>query len=188
MILSYFRNFSTLDFITTVLGVFGILTSILSFQCKKHNRLMFLKTASEGLFAVQYCLLGAYTGMMMNIIGCIRNLLFAKWVQRQKSTKIPRLVFGILFVLFSVVTWAGFKSALSGFAKVLSTVAYGSANTGFVRIVIFITGICWLIYNYKVGSYTGCICELLTICSIIVGILRIDLPAYREKTAAKKRG
>ena len=188
MILSYFQHFSALDYVTTALGIVGILVNILSFQCKKHNRLLFWKTANESLFGIQYLLLGAYTGLMMNIIGCTRNVLFAELVKRKKSTRIPRIIFSVLFVLFALLTWDGFKSILSGFAKVLSTVAYGSPNTAFVRAVILFTSICWLIYNYSVGSYTGSICEFLTIVSIIVGIFRIDIPAYREKKKAQKVG
>lgn len=86
-----------------------------------------------------------------------------------------RFLFSGLFLLFSIFTWAGLKSILIAIAKVLSTFAYGSKNTAFVRVMILLTSTSWFVYNLIVRSYAGCVCELFTICSIIVGILRFDL-------------
>lgn len=159
-----------------LIGVMGIIFSILSFQCKKHKPLMLLRTANELFFALQYILLGANTGAAMNIIGCSRNLIFAKMVEKGKSTVKMRVAFSVIFLMFSIFTWSGFKSILVGIAKVISTFAYGSASTGIVRVLIFITSISWFVYNVIVGSYAGCVCEFLTMCSIVVGIIRIDIP------------
>lgn len=175
-------NLTLYNILIQVLGGIGIIASILSFQCKKHKKLIFFRTVNEAFFAVQFCLLGAYTGMAMNIIGCIRNIVFSKMVEKNKNTVSMCIAFSIVFTAFAFFTWAGYKSILIGAAKVLSTVAYGRSNTFFVRIMIFITSSSWLIYNYLIGSYAGCICEILSLCSIMFGIFRIDMP----KIAAKK--
>lgn len=168
-------------------GVLGITASILSFQCKKHKRLLWLRTANEMLFALQYGMLGAYTGMMMNLIGSARNVVFAKMVEKGKNTNHMRFFFSALFLLFCFFTWAGFKSILVAVAKILSTVAYGSANVFFVRILIFVTSISWFIYNFFVHSYAGCVCEALTLCSIIIGIIRIDIPAMAKNVTGTQK-
>ena len=167
-----------MDFMNIVIqgiGVLGILASILSFQCKKHNRLMALRTANELLFAIQYGLLGAYTGLAMNLIGCVRNTVFTEMVKRNKSTMLMRYLFSGAFVLFTILTWDGYKSILSGFAKVVSTFAYGSPNTKLVRALILLTSSCWFFYNLLVRSYAGVACETFTIISILVGIIRLDI-------------
>ena len=46
-----------------VIGALGVLAAVLAFQCKRHDRVMVLRTANELLFALQYALLGAWTGM-----------------------------------------------------------------------------------------------------------------------------
>lgn len=166
------------DIAVQALGVIGIIASILSFQCSEHKKLLSLRTGNEFFFAVQYCLLGAYTGMCMNLLGCVRNIIFAKLVEKDKSTHFARAIFSLLFVIFSICTWAGFKSILISIAKVLSTYAYGSSKTGTVRVIIFFTSISWLIYNFMVKSYAGCICELFTLCSIIIGFIRFDIPKH----------
>lgn len=166
-----------------LLGILGIAASIWSFQCKKHKPLVYLRTACEFFFGIQYFLLGAYTGMAMNIIGCIRNLIFAKTVEKKKSTIPGQIIFSAFFIIFGIVTWAGLKSILVAAAKVLSTVAYGNRNVFFARLLIFLTSSIWLVYNFIVGSYAGCVCESLNLCSIIVGIIRIDIPSIRKSRA-----
>ena len=126
----------------------------------------------ELLFALQYGLLGAATGMAMNLLGCVRNVIFVRLVAREKRTTAARIVFSGLFLLFTALTWAGPKSILSGVAKVLSTVAYGSANLRLLRGLILVTSSSWFVYNALVGSWAGCVCEALTIGSILVAFFR----------------
>lgn len=171
------------NLIVQLLGLLGIIANVMTFQSSEHKKLIVLKTANELLFGVQYLLLGAYTGMAMNFVGCVRNVIFGKMVEKEKSTVPARWAFSILFVIFAVITRSGFKSVLIGGAKVLSTVAYGSKNVFFVRILVFITSICWFCYNFQVGSVAGCVCEGLALVSIIVGIIRIDIPALKESRA-----
>ena len=170
--MGFISSITAFDVLIEAIGILGIIASIISFQCKKHSRLLLFRSANESLFALQYGLLGAYTGMAMNVIGVVRNIVFTELVKRKKSTVPARIAFGAVFVVFVAVTWAGFKSLLSGTAKVISTFAYGSTNFALTRVLIFITSTSWFVYNLLVKSYAGCACELLTIGSIIVSLIR----------------
>lgn len=165
------------------IGVLGVIASILSFQCRKHKPLVMLRSTNEFLFAIQYAMLGAYTGMAMNLVGVVRNLIFAKMVEKDKNTTFMSIFFSAMFLVFACFTWSGVKSILIGFAKVVSTFAYGSSKTSVVRILIFFTSAAWFIYNFLVKSYAGCICEFFTLCSIVVGIVRLDIMKLSKKTA-----
>lgn len=170
-----------MNIITQTIGGLGILASIISFQCKKHNNILFFRTLNEFIFAIQYFLLGAYTGMMMNLIGCIRNIIFTKQINKNKKTTISMAVFSIMFFAFGLLTYQGKKSFLIIIAKILSTLAYGNKNTTIVRALIFVTSTSWLIYNYCVCSIAGIICEAFTLVSLILGIIRLDiLPAFKK--------
>ena len=162
------------------IGVLGIIASIIAFQTKKHNQILLFKTLNEFLFAIQYVLLGAYTGMAMNLVGCVRNIIFTKQVEKNKKTTISTVIFCVMFTVFGIATWQGLKSLLIIIAKVLSTVAYSNKNTTVVRGIILITSISWLIYNSFVFSIAGVLCEAVTIISVIVGIIRFDLIPYIE--------
>lgn len=171
-----------MDIIIQIIGGLGILASIISFQCKKHNFILLFRTLNEFIFSIQYFLLGAYTGMIMNLIGCIRNIVFTKQVSENKKTTVSIAIFGFMFFIFGLVFWQGSKSILIIAAKILSTLAYGNKNTAIVRRLTLITSTSWLIYNYSVFSIAGVICEAFTLISLIVGIVRLDLiPALSKK-------
>lgn len=164
-----------------LIGGFGIIASILSFQCKKHNSILLFRTLNELLFALQYFLLGAFTGMTMNLVGCVRNLIFVRQVSKNKRTTVSIAAFSALFLIFGLLTWQGKKSVLIIVAKVLSTLAYGNKNTTFVRCIMLVTSSSWLIYNYCVFSVAGVLCEAFTLVSIIVGITRFDIiPLFKR--------
>ncbi len=164
-----------MDIVIQLIGGFGVLASIISFQCKKHNTILIFRTLNEFIFALQYFLLGAYTGMIVNLVGCVRNIIFTRQLSKNKNTTIPIILFSIMFVVFGFAVWQGPKSLLIIVAKVLSTIAYGNRNTTIVRSIIFVTSTSWLIYNYCVFSIAGILCEAFTLLSLIIGIIRLDV-------------
>lgn len=170
-----------MNIIVQLIGGLGIVASVISFQCKKHNSILFFRTLCEFIFAIQYFLLGAYTGMATNLIGCVRNVIFTKQVSKNKKTTVSTAVFSILFLVFGLVFWQGPISILIIVAKVLSTIAYGNKNTTFVRGVIFTTSVAWLTYDYCVLSIAGVLCEAFTLISLIVGIIRLDIIPHFAK-------
>ena len=173
-----------MDILVQLIGGLGILASLISFQCKKHNSILAFRTLNEAIFAAQYLMLGAYTGMAMNLIGCVRNTVFTKQVAKGKKTTVPTVIFCVIFLVFGIFTWQGMKSILIIVAKVLSTVAYGNKNPTVVRGIVFITCTSWLIYNYCVFSVAGVICEAVTLISLLIGIVRLDImPRLAKKKA-----
>ena len=175
-----------MDILVQLIGGLGILASLISFQCKKHNSILAFRTLNEAIFAAQYLMLGAYTGMAMNLIGCVRNTVFSKQVAKGKKTTVSTIIFTIIFFIFGILTWQGAKSILIIVAKVLSTIAYGNKNPTVVRGIVFITCTSWLIYNYCVFSVAGVICEAVTLISLLIGIVRLDLMPRlaKKKTVA----
>lgn len=155
------------------LGALGVLASVIAFQCRSHRKIMFFRTMNELLFGVQYLLLGAYTGAAMNLVGCVRNEVFARQVAHKRSTTATRVIFSVLFLAFSALTWSGGKSVLIAAAKVASTFAYGCKNTVRMRYIVLATSAVWFTYNLLVGSAAGVVCEAFTISSILVALIRI---------------
>lgn len=171
---------TAMEWLIQGLGFLGILASVLSFQCKAHKRILFLRTMNEFLFGIQYLLLGAYTGAAMNFVGCVRNYIFSYQVQKGKKTALSRMLFSAAFVVFSLATWSGPKSLLIAVAKVLSTYAYGCTDTVRMRWIILVTSSSWLVYNACIGSIAGIVCEGFTLLSLVVALVRIHL--LRKKT------
>ncbi len=163
------------DFIIQVIGYIGLSCSVIAFQCKEHKKVMIFRTLNEMFFAVQYFFLESYTGVAMNLIGSARNMIFARRVEKEKSTTMWQILFSIIFIVMGLITSKGLISIMVIIAKVVTTIAYSMKNTKYIRLLTLPTSICWLIYNIACNSSAGILCEAFTICSIITSIIRIDI-------------
>ena len=174
-----------MEILIDLLGALGIAAAVLAFQCKRHGRVLTYRTANEILFGIQFFLLGAYTGVAMNLVGSIRNTIFTVQVKKGKSTRLTGLLFCLFFLIFGLLTWEGPKSLLIISAKIISTLAFGNKNLLVVRLLILVTSSAWMIYDFTVGSYAGVVCEMLTLASIVIALFRFHIPhKKREKTDA----
>ncbi len=166
---------SIIDIISHACGILGIIAAFAAFQCKSHFNVMLFRAANGIFFAVQYLLLGAWTGLVLNSIGVIRDLIFGVVVKKKKSTLPYIIVFGIITAISGFITADGKAAVFIVCAKVVSTIAYGMTSTGLIRCLGMPTHTGWLVYNALIGSYEGAICEGMTVLSIVIGLIRIDL-------------
>lgn len=163
------------DIIIQLIGGIGLLCAVIAFQCKQHKNVMLFRTLNEMFFAVQYFCLASYTGVAMNLIGSVRNIIFAIHVKKEKSTLIWQILFSFMFIVIGILTTNGIVSVMVILAKVVTTIAYSLKNTKYIRLLTLPTSICWLVYNIVCNSFAGILCEAFTICSIITAIIRIDI-------------
>lgn len=197
----------TVIIIAQILGGIAILSNIYAMQFNKHGFIMLFKLIGSFLFCVQYFLLGAYVGMIMDLIGTVRNIVFAYLVKKGKKTMPYIIIFAVLTfllglftvittwgaTLFSLSIWskniivltilAVIINTLSIFAKLISTIAYGFKSAHVIRMLNLPSCSCWIIYNFVCFSFTGVINELLTISSIIIAEIRFK--NYKEEPLQK---
>ena len=111
--------------IAQVFGYIGLVLTIAAYQCKKHKGVMLLKTSSELFFAVQYFLLGTYTGMAMNFVSSARNLTFSYLVEKGKP--LPALLINTGRIILCGILFSGvfsmFYSLCGGTLAVVMMIA-----------------------------------------------------------------
>ena len=88
------------------LGLIGLGFGVAAFQSNRHKSIVLLKLLNELVFAVQYVLLGAYTGAVMNLISCVRNYIYAKSVEKGRSTTPWIFIFSGIIVLSGILSWS----------------------------------------------------------------------------------
>lgn len=172
------------DILINFLGVAGIVAGFLALQCNKHTSVLCLKMTEEGIFGIQYILLGGITGGILNLVGIFRNLLFAYFGKKdnQKMLKITRLIFAVILAAVGFATWGGYISLLVIFAKVLSTIAYGTTNVTKMRLMLCVTITCWICYGIYVKSVTSILNDSANLLSVLISIFRYDLlPKIKKK-------
>lgn len=165
-----------------LIGLLGAVAGALALQCNKHSRTLLLKMTEEGLFGIQYLLLGGITGFALNMVGILRNLIFTYLGKKndQKALKYARWILAVVFAGIGFWRWEGAISILIIFAKVLSTCAYGTTNMKKMRIMLSVTSICWICYNAYIGSIAGVLSDSLNLGSCFIGMIRYDILKKEE--------
>lgn len=163
-----------------IIGFVGLALSIIAFQFKKHKQIVLLKLSSELVFSIQYILLGAWTGAVLDLISVIRNFLFYKFVKKGISTTPVIVVFGVFVVVTGFVTFDGVMSLLPIGSKLLTTVSYGMKNEKWLRIITLPSCILWIIYNLSVGSYAGALTDTMTLASLLIAMYKFDFKGAQQ--------
>ena len=165
-------------------GIVGLILCVIPFQFKKHKHIVLCKMASEVSFAVQYFLLGAFTGAWLDLISGLRNFLFYKFVKHDRSTTSVIISFGVLVIILGISSWTGPASILPMAAKLITTVSYGMKNERLLRYITLPSCILWIIYNLLFGSWEGMISDSLALISILVAIYKFDFRERKKEETA----
>ena len=185
-----------------LLGFIAIALNIIAVQFNKYGTIIFFKTLGSILFALQYFLLGAYTGMIMDIVGSVRNIIFSLNVKNKRSNKISVVIFSCITAIAGIVTialtwdvseirWTDniqfatvlmvIISILSIVAKLISTIAYAIDDPHKMRILNLPSSGCWLIYNFVAFTLAGIINEIMTLTSVLIAEFRFRNVRHKPK-------
>ena len=187
--LDFIAKMPPLEMAAQAVGVCATVLAIISFQQKTQKRIVFFQLLNNIFWTAHFLLLGAWAGGILNAIGIFRGLVFVnrtdkKWAQ----SPIWYGVFGLAFIGAAIFSWQqgdGALALLPMAGMLFTTVSLALRSPFRVRVVSFFSSPCWLTYNVIKGSLPGAFTEVFMMCSIIVGILRIDLPRHRETRASR---
>ena len=163
------------------LGFVAVGVNAWAVQFNKHWQIILLKTIGSFLFVVQYFFLKAYTGMAMDAIGIVRNVLFIFTVKSKKTTLPWIILFSVLTLVLGIATYEGVISLLVIVAKLLSCISYGMKNPRVIRGLNLPSSMLWLTYNAIYFSLAGIMNEVLLISSIIIAEIRLYNKEKRNK-------
>ena len=182
--------------IAQIVGIFAAAANILSYQCKDKKKLILMQLLGGSLFSINFLLLGAIMGAIMNVLAVIRAVLFIN----KEKWKIPDnlLVYGFIgaFLAAYVVSFTllGTEPTVKNFileslpviGMTAITVSFKMKNATAVRFLALTLGSpSWLVYNIFAKSIGAIFCEAFSIVSVAIGIFRLDIKKAKkeDKTA-----
>ena len=189
-LLELIKTVTLWDVLVQGIGICAAVLGISSFQGKTQKQIVLLQLLGNILWSLHFLLLGAWAGGILNAIAIFRGLVFyfrtdKKWAR----SPVWYVVFCALFVGAAVFSWIfedGAWSLLPLAGMILTTFSLALHDPFRVRAVTFFASPCWLVYNAINGSIPGVLTESFAICSIIIGILRMDLPLLLKKRKEKR--
>ena len=172
------------------IGVVAVFMTLLSYQMKTNKQLLIVQTVATLLFSVHYYLIGAFSGLALNLLAIARNMVFyyRDRVKLFMWKGIP-WVFAILMGVFGIFPWRGWHTVLITTGIAINTIFLSLPDAQKIRKSILLTSPMILIYDVFETSVGGVINESVAILSSIVGIIRyrnLSKQAVETENSAKK--
>ena len=155
-----------------IMGWMAALFTFLSYQCKSHKKLIIVQCLSSFSICISYLLLGAWSGMILNVVCLIRNFIIYRKDLKIFSYSFWPYVLAALMGVTGALSWQGPMSLLILVALVVNTLFLYFPNVQNLRKSIVVTSTMVLIYNAYFAVWGGVVNEMIAITSALIGILR----------------
>jgi len=164
----------------TVGQIFGWLSAIFGFiayQCKTQKQVLVMISSAGICMCISYLLLGAYSGMLLNIVGLFRNIVYYARDKRIFSYKWWPPVLATIMGITGLLSWQGPVSLLIVIALALYTLVLATDDVHKTRKCILLTSTMVMLYNIYYHVWGAALFELISIASAVIGLIRYRNPA-----------
>ena len=169
------------------MGLFAVALFVLGYLQKKRSAILALGITSRLLYVVQYLLLGAYAGAVLDVVGAGSGAL-AQGSDKGFVKKHKKLIFiavNLLTIVIGIVLFLQSKKPedfLPLVGILLQTDALWLKKEKHIRLVSIIGCPCWFSYNIITGAYSSCIGDVLSFLALSSSIIRYDILGKEEAT------
>lgn len=164
-------------YLAQLFGVIALCFLIISFQKNDKDELLKYQIFSSISFAIQYLLLNAITGVLMNLMSLIRNIIYKKF--KEIPFKYIVLII-IVMIILSIFSYNGVISLLPTLAVILYIIALWQKNLKITRITEVISCCLFIIYNISVLAIVGFISAIIELCFALVAVYRSDIKGNKN--------
>ncbi len=181
----------SLELVAQIIGIIAMLFNILSYQQKSHKGVISFQLLGGFLFSINFFLLGAVVGGILNAVAVIRAIVYLGEKRFHSGSIIWVFAFSVISICSYILTFTVFDKDFTLFnavieflpvlAMVVSTVAFRMQNAKKIRFFGLIVSPSWLIYNISNFALGAILCEVFSLCSIIIGIIRYDILKAKTK-------
>ena len=166
-----------------IVGILAVASFLLSYQQKKRKNIILCNVISRILYIVQYIMLGAFEGAVLDILGAVSSVL----AQNKDRGFIKRYTGLVVTITNLIIVGAGlllYENMFSLFpiaGVVLHTSAFWITDEKTIRKVSFLGSPFWLVYNFASRAYGSAAGDLLTMFSIGIAMYRYDFRKEEKK-------
>ena len=167
--------------IPQIVGLLAVASFLWSYQQKERKRIIALNVTSRILYILQYLLLGAFSGAVLDIMGAISSIIAGKKHLGfiQKHVKLCFFTMNTLIIAAGLIITFFSRNLLDLLpiaGVLLHTSAFWISDEGIIRRVSLVGSPFWLVYNFVSKAYFSALGDVLTMVSIITAMVK-----YRKK-------
>ena len=169
--------------ISQIIGILAVALYLLSYQLKKRKHIVWVTCISNALYVLQYLLLGAFSGAVMDLMSTISSFFAAKKTDPPFNRHIRALAFVNIFAivaigLISAAVQREWIELLPIAGAVLQTGGLWCDDEQTIRKFGLCSAPFWLVYNFISQAYGAALGSVIAIISIIIAMIR-----YRKKVS-----
>lgn len=179
-----------MEILAQAFGIIGMICNIIVFQQKTHKRVLIWQFFAAVTFSLNYFLLGAVVGGMLNLVGAARSVVFFYKEKTHANSVVWLIIFILAFGVSYPLTFLVFDTPMTPrnfiiellpvIAMIIATFTLRLGSAKMVRCLGLLSSPMWLVYNCFSGSIGAIASEILNLISIVVGIIRIDIKGSKR--------
>lgn len=171
--------------IPQIIGLLAVALFLSSYQIKKRRGIIICNTLSRCLYVLQYLLLGAISGAVLDIVSTVSCVLAEKKESAfiKKHLKLVFILSNGLILVCGVVISIMNKSLIDLLPLVgvlLHTGAFWISDERIIRRISLAGSPFWLAYNLASHAYGSAVGDVFTMASIIIAMIK-----YRDRSKNK---
>ncbi|MBQ7035713.1 MAG: YgjV family protein [Clostridia bacterium] len=172
--------------IPQIIGLFAVAMFLLSYQQKKRKNIILFNAISRCLYILQYLLLGAFSGAVLDILGTVSSVIagkkHTKFVQKH-MTVILIAINGCMILAGGMIAFinGSWLDLFSLAGVLLHTGAFWLNDEKIIRRISLMGSPCWFIYNFFSQAYGSALGDIFTMCSIMIAMIRYKNPKPQTK-------
>lgn len=172
-----------------ILGLLASTVALISLQLKDMRLVLVCQVICNGAGALSYILSGGFSGCGIYIIAVLQCLIF--YIFRAKKIEAPTFmayVFAVGYLICSAFTYKGLLDIISAIAALTCAFGMAQKNPSKYRLLMLLNGIIWLIYDIALpATITMALSHIITSASAVIGIVRLDILAKKDKILTEKK-
>ena len=174
----------TTEIIAQAIGIFAMAFNLLSYQQKTRKGAIIFQLFGTTLFTINFLMLGAMVGGLLNLVGAIRAIIFINKEKLRADHIAWQIGFIAVYFASYILTFTAFGKEATVFNLIIeflpiigmiaTTISYRFSDAKSIRKFGLISSPAWLVYNIANMAVGAILCEVLSLGSIIIGIIRLD--------------
>ena len=166
-------------------GILGLIFNVLSFQAKR-NKMLFVCQALGGIsFAINFILIGDLASCLFNIMNLVRGVVFIRSKKKVTEIAIVEALYVACFCFSLSQIWGNwfdiFLSLLTFLSLVILSYVMWKANPRHIRYTqLCLSSPAWIVNNIFHFTLGGLLCEIFTICSVIISLIRFKKSGFES--------
>lgn len=167
---------NNIKIIANIVGIFAVALFVLSYQLKTRKGIVLCNATSRVLYVLQYLLLYAFEGAVLDIVGILASLLAQNKDKGFIKKHLKTVIIGInlLIVLTGILLYKNIFSLLPMFGVLFHTGAFWLTNEKHIRRISFLGSPFWFVYNIISSAFGSAMGDMMTMVSITLAMYRYD--------------